>query len=178
MNLIEIEEIKEKLNNLIKIIKSNNNIIIEKENINSQLLEEIYEIMEEYIEFLRMNHQKKLSFYISSKDKKKIKISKIPISISKFSYILNNNINDNIMKKIRGSEITDWLMSKGYLKGDLGVKEITEEGIKIGIFKEYRLGKEGEKYSVNLYNIQAQKFIIDNLGEMCLYIKNKKIKST
>ena len=77
MNLIEIEEIKEKLNNLIKIIKSNNNIIIEKENINSQLLEEIYEIMEEYIEFLRMNHQKKLSFYISSKDRKKIKISKI-----------------------------------------------------------------------------------------------------
>ena len=49
MNLIEIEEIKEKLNNLIKIIKSNNNIIIEKENINSQLLEEIYEIMESEI---------------------------------------------------------------------------------------------------------------------------------
>ena len=69
-------------------------------------------------------------------------------------------------------------MSKGYLKDNLGVKEITEEGIKIGIFKEYRLGKEGEKYSVNLYNIQAQKFIIDNLGEICFYINNEKIKST
>ena len=175
MNVIEI---KEKLNNLINNIKLNNGVVIEKESNNIYLLEEIDEIIEEYIELLKMKHEKKLPFYISNKDRERIDISKIPISISKFSYILNHNINDNTMKKIKGSEITDWLMSKGYLKGNLGVKEITEEGIKIGIFKECRLGKEGEKYSVNLYNTQAQKFIIDNLGEICSYINNKKIKST
>ena len=178
MNIIEIEEKKEKLNNLINNIKLNNSVVIEKESNNTYLLEEIDEIIEEYIELLKMKHKKKLPFYISNKDRETIDISKIPISISKFSYILNDNINDNAMKKIKGSEITDWLMSKGYLKGNLGVKEITEEGIKIGIFKEYRLGKEGEKYSVNLYNIQAQKFIIDNLGEICSYIHNEKIKLT
>ncbi|MHB9314245.1 hypothetical protein ACW0TP_05455 [Fusobacterium polymorphum] len=178
MNLIEIEEIKEKLNNLIKIIKLNNSIIIEKENDNTYLLEEIDEIIEEYIELLKMQHKKKLPFYISNKDREKIEISKIPISISKFSYILNDNINDNAMKKVKGSEITDWLMSKGYLKDNRGVKGITEEGVKIGIFKEYRLGKEGEKYGVNLYSIQAQKFIIDNLGEICSYINNEKVKLT
>ena len=69
-------------------------------------------------------------------------------------------------------------MSKGYLKDNRGVKGITEEGVKIGIFKEYRLGKEGEKYGVNLYSIQAQKFIIDNLGEICSYINNEKVKLT
>jgi len=175
MNVIEI---KEKLNNLINNIKLNNSVVIEKESNNTYLLEEIDEIIEEYIELLKMKHKKKLPFYISNKDRESIDISETPISISKFSYILNNDINDNIMKKIRGSEITDWLMSKGYLKGNLGVKEITEEGIKIGIFKEYRLGKEGEKYSVNLYNNQAQKFIIDNLGEICSYINNEKIKPT
>jgi hypothetical protein len=178
MNIIEIEEKKEKLNNLINNIKLNNGVVIEKESNNIYLLEEIDEIIEEYIELLKMKHEKKLPFYISNKDRERIDISKIPISISKFSYILNHNINDNTMKKIKGSEITDWLMSKGYLKGNLGVKEITEEGIKIGIFKEYRLGKEGEKYSVNLYNIQAQKFIVDNLGEICSYINNEKIKLT
>ncbi|MCG6841264.1 hypothetical protein K5I20_08075 [Fusobacterium nucleatum] len=175
MNVIEI---KEKLNNLINNIKLNNSVVIEKESNNTYLLEEIDEIIEEYIKLLKMKHKKKLPFYISNKDRESIDISQTPISISKFSYILNNDINDNIMKKIRGSEITDWLMSKGYLKGNLGVKEVTEEGIKIGIFKECRLGKEGEKYSVNLYNTQAQKFIIDNLGEICSYINNKKIKST
>lgn len=177
MNIIEIEEKKERLNNLINNIKLNNGVVIEKESNNIYLLEEIDEIIEEYIELLKMKHEKKLPFYISNKDRERIDISKIPISISKFSYILNHNINDNTMKKIKGSEITDWLMSKGYLKGNLGVKEITEEGIKIGIFKEYRLGKEGEKYSVNLYNIQAQKFIVDNLGELCSYINDKKIQN-
>ena len=177
MNIIEIEEKKEKLNNLINNIKLNNSVVIKKESNNTYLLEKIDEIIEEYIELLKIKHKEKLPFYIPNKDRKSIDISEIPVSISKFSYILNNDINDNIMKKIRGSEITDWLMSKGYLKGNLGVKEITEKGIKIGIFKEYRLDKEGQKYSVNLYNNQAQKFIIDNLGELCSYINDKKIQN-
>ena len=92
MNIIEIEEKKEKLNNLINNIKLNNSVVIEKESNNTYLLEEIDEIIEEYIELLKMKHKKKLPFYISNKDRETIDISKIPISISKFSYILNDRL--------------------------------------------------------------------------------------
>ena len=58
MNIIEIEEKKEKLNNLINNIKLNNSVVIEKESNNTYLLEEIDEIIEEYIELLK----KKITF--------------------------------------------------------------------------------------------------------------------
>ena len=41
MNIIEIEEKKEKLNNLINNIKLNNSVVIEKESNKNYLLEEI-----------------------------------------------------------------------------------------------------------------------------------------
>lgn len=71
MNIIEIEEKKEKLNNLINNIKLNNSVVIEKESNNTYLLEEIDEIIEEYIELLKMKHKKNYLFIFLIKIEKR-----------------------------------------------------------------------------------------------------------
>ena len=64
--------------------------------------------------------------------------------------------------KLKATDITEWLLSVGILK----VVSLDAKNYKlpsdIGISVERRSSSNGE-YSIALYNIEAQKFIIDNL---------------
>ena len=115
----------------------------------------------------------KYTFYLSDELKKEVEINDAPISISEFTYKLNDVINTLYMKKIRAVEITFWLAKKGYLeiiKHEDGkeFKVVTEKGKSIGIVPIPKINSYGRKYDVNMYNKDAQKFILDNIN--CLYI--------
>ncbi|MEG2012872.1 MAG: hypothetical protein RR063_06665 [Anaerovoracaceae bacterium] len=142
---------------------------------NKRLLKEVHEIVSEYLKLCDVNHvfdkRRKLFFYISDEKKKEIPISEQAIPISTFTYTLNEFIDTDIMKKIRGSEITQWLTNKGYLEDiehcdGKKFKILTEKASEIGMSKETKTNTYGRTYDVNLYGKQAQKFIIDHLDEI------------
>ena len=71
------------------------------------------------------------------------------------------------MKKISHKHITDWLISIEMLRLETKpdgktAKRPTEGGNELGITTEMRHGMRGD-YTVVLYNLSAQHFIIDNI---------------
>lgn len=77
------------------------------------------------------------------------------------------SINDkNIMhntKKLRYKIVIEWLLKEGYLTVDESDKKIpTEKGEEIGISLEY-CERNFHSYTVLTYNIEAQRFILENI---------------
>jgi hypothetical protein len=94
-----------------------------------------------------------------------------PVSISKFTYRINDTINDPMMKKLKATKITSWLLKEGYfyeIEHDDGktFKVSTTKAHEIGIFGKRKENKYGRKYDVNMYDKRAQKFILENLNKI------------
>jgi len=147
---------------------------------NKQLLKEARKLLSEYLIFCDVNHafdkRRKLYFHIDESRKKDIPISKEAIPISTFAYTLNEFIDTVTVKKVKASEITQWLMHEGYLEEiehDDGkvFKILTDKAIEIGMSKETKTNSYGRIYDVNLYSAQAQTFIIDHLDTISQFIK-------
>lgn len=71
-----------------------------------------------------------------------------------------------------------WLVYKGYLRSKqdmLGVKhyELTESAAKIGLYSESREGPAGV-YTVILYSLKAQKYIIGNVNDIMRFQEEQK----
>lgn len=110
----------------------------------------------------------KLEFHLNEKEKGSFKFSKVPISISALVYSLNG-ISKSYMKKLRATDITNWLLRQGYLEqremeNGNKYKVATSRGNELGIINEERKNSYGNVYSVNLYDENAQKFVVDNLN--------------
>ncbi len=148
---------------------------------NNQVLRDAHSLIEEYIKLYELNRgfykRRKFSFYIDKRKREKIPISEKSIPISAFAHTLNEFIDANRVKKVKGSEITSWLMNKGYLEefehedGKI-FKVLTDKSSMIGMQKKVKTNSYGRTYDVNLYSEAAQKFIIKNLDEISDYIKD------
>jgi hypothetical protein len=120
---------------------------------------------------------KKLPFELSFEKREAFAFSEAPIPASEIARRLNELIDAETMKKVTYSNIATWLIEIGMLKtvenpSDTATKRPTEEGEKLGITVDERTGMHGA-YSVVVYNLRAQHFIIDNLDAM-LAFKNEK----
>ena len=90
-----------------------------------------------------------------------------PIPVSEIAKRINALITNENMSKIAYKDLTKWLLSTGMLHEHLQAdsktaKRPTEQGNNIGISTDVRMGQHGT-YTVVLYNLEAQTFIIDNL---------------
>ena len=111
----------------------------------------------------------KLPFVITREQLEKFQFSDEPISVSVITFRINSLVTDANRKKLRSSEITDWLVSIDFL----AVVEIsghkykfpTKKGEALGLSVERREAESGELYDVVVYNRAAQELIIDNLAE-------------
>lgn len=113
----------------------------------------------------------KYNFFIPESEREKITISDTPISISAFTYKINDLIDNDVMKKLKATTITTWLCDNGFLiqhetEDGFPYKESTEKGYRIGINSVEKTGQSGNKYVVNLYNANAQRFIVENLSSI------------
>jgi len=109
----------------------------------------------------------KIPFSVSPEQLEKFEYSDTPIAVSEISKRIYAMAGNENMEKVSYSQINQWLLNIGMLYlydfgGRKPVKRPTEEGKKIGITVESRLGRYGE-YQVVLYNEDAQHFILDNL---------------
>lgn len=117
----------------------------------------------------KVDRRYKSNFSISEKEKSKIIISKQPIAISTFVYSINNVIDATFTKKLRATCITTWLLHNGYLKeikhedGKI-FRPATEKGHSIGILSIPKTNSYGRNYELNLYDENAQTFILENLN--------------
>lgn len=109
----------------------------------------------------------KEDFNISFENIQKFPFSKTPISISEIAKRINEITQNENMKKISHKHLTDWLISIEMLyletKPDgKTTKRPTESGNELGITTERRHGIRGD-YTVVLYNLSVQHFIVDNI---------------
>ncbi|MBE6674388.1 MAG: hypothetical protein E7596_04695 [Ruminococcaceae bacterium] len=110
---------------------------------------------------------KRESFSLSQEEREKIKVSDYPLTITEITKHLNSLIDEEKTKKIASNAISDWLVETGFLcvityANNKHRKSPTEQGSKIGIITEEKMGPYG-KYTAVLYSPSAQQFIYDNL---------------
>ena len=90
--------------------------------------------------------------------------------VSDIANEINRVIADNGTKKMQAAWINDWLESIGMIcRNADGQRVATAEGGEIGISSHLKTRANGEEYFLNLYSIQAQSFIFDNLRAIIDY---------
>ena len=116
----------------------------------------------------------KLPFYISEEQLSLFEYSDMPIPVSEITRRINDLAEDGCRKKLRATDITDWLMSIYVLKiEELNSKPFklpTYDGTKLGLSVERREKDDGERYYITLYNRKAQEFVIDNMSSVLAYL--------
>ena len=117
---------------------------------------------------LRKVTNTKLPFSIRDDELNLIPLSDLPIPISRFVFFINDSYKRKNMKKLRATQITSWLTNHGYLEeiecnDGYFCKSATEQGNSIGITSVTKMNSRCEKYITNLYNKNAQRFILSNV---------------
>ena len=106
-------------------------------------------------------------FYMTQAEAERYEYSDDPISVSEITARIKRLIPDENRKKLKTTDITEWLLSQGMLKveevNSKNCKLPTYDGAKLGLSLDRRESKSGERYFVTLYNRDAQRFILDHL---------------
>ena len=88
-------------------------------------------------------------------------------TISDFVRQLNSYRDENNMKCLATTFLTGKLVEEGYLKEQIidgrSRKRTLEQGERLGIYEETRVGQSGMEYQVLLYKKQAQEFLVESL---------------
>lgn len=118
----------------------------------------------------KKKRSQKSPFFITHEQLAGYSYSELPISVSEIAKRINMLIDTENMKSLSYSQLAKWLIGVNVLveqTSDSGKpkKVPTEEGKRLGVSLELRSGMRGEYWSV-LYNVEAQKFIIDNIDSI------------
>lgn len=111
---------------------------------------------------------KVIPFYIGEEELSLLSPLPEETTVSKFAYYINSIIFRPEMKSLKATRITKWLVERGLLETITGdqtksCKVASAHGREIGIRTEERTNSLGITYHINLYSIQAQAYIIQNL---------------
>ena len=109
-------------------------------------------------------------FAISPEQLAMVRLSQEPVPVSRLVESLSAVVNDPGMRKLSATVITNWLLGQGFLEKRTtpegkNTRIPTPNGLAIGLTSETRHGREGE-YQMVLYNLSAQRFVLDHLMEM------------
>lgn len=112
----------------------------------------------------------KKPFYITPDQLKLFKYSIEPIPLSTITSMLNSLVDTSKYKKITYKLVAEYLVSINILAlqpNSTGKfqKVVTQKGKELGLFVDKRKSIYQE-YDVILYNMQAQKFIIENIDKI------------
>lgn len=139
----------------------------------SRCLFYVSEILSKYYDSLKKSGnsvRRKKKFYASYNDLINFDYSIEPIYISVLTDKINAEFNSDTMRKLPTTAISNWLVANGYLvvytKDDgKNSKKPTSLGEELGIKQVIKEGVKGP-YVVNTYNINAQRYIINNIEEI------------
>ena len=139
----------------------------------SRCLFYVSEVLDKYTELIESSgkrNKSKAKFYAKSEDFNSFVYFNEPTYLSILTKKINELYNKDDMRKLPAAAISNWLVSQGFLmnytrKDGKSSKKPTSLGNNLGISQVVKEGKNGP-YSLNVYNREAQKFIIDNIEEI------------
>lgn len=157
------------LTDMCRKMPTTNSESLEVSGVGQNKLDKYGEAFMQVIEKFKPNKKGKLPFMITREQLDRFQYSDEPISVSVITFRINSLVADDKRRKLRSSDITDWLVSLNFL----AVVEIsghkykfpTKFGEKLGLSVERRVSEADEPYDVVIYNRAAQEFIINNLAE-------------
>ena len=121
--------------------------------------------------------KRKKPFNLEEWECKLIRITDEPVGIAAFSNRVTHVL-DSDMKRIPGLHITAWLEACGFLKtrewNDERMKVPTKAGEDLGITMVKKTTRDGRDYYKNLYNKEAQEFLVDHLDAIAGYQEQRK----
>jgi hypothetical protein len=109
-------------------------------------------------------------------------LSDTPISLSCFVGIINTQIDITKYNKLVSAKVADFLVNEGMLsqqplKGGRYCRVVTEKGKSIGMTRGQIESDDGNTYIGNLYNREAQKYILKNLYAIFMFNKGASVIS-
>lgn len=112
----------------------------------------------------------KAPFAISRERMQAIPISDHPIRISDLTERINHAAADPSRKKLKATDLTNWLLEHGFLQKELGPdgkqrRAPTELGVRCGITAQMQQGANGYYLAIS-YDANAQRLILDHLEEI------------
>lgn len=101
-----------------------------------------------------------------------------PITISEITKRINELVPRDTMVRFTTTMLTEWLLDIDLMKTEANaegksVKRPTGQGESLGIGVENRTGMNGQ-YTVVVYSIEAQHFVMDNLDAVVEHARSKK----
>ena len=125
-------------------------------------------------EYVKEEQTKERPFELTELARISIPISAENVIISRFTQTINQYAKEPDMQRLRTRQVTGWLLKNGYLQtktiAGKPVRVPTEKGNSVGITTNEVIGNDAE-YIVNLYNSDAQRFILDNIEKIISDIK-------
>ncbi len=105
-------------------------------------------------------------FSITDEQKAGIVVSETPVGIMEFSKAIRAVLPENV-KSLAVTKITEWLVENEYLREEIVQdktrKVTTPKGESEGILTVDAVSRDGMPYKKNIYTLEAQRFILDNL---------------
>jgi len=107
-------------------------------------------------------------FEITQEQKIHIPLSNTPVPVSVLCDNISSVVELAVYRRLSHNKVAEWLAEKGYLQNISGSKRktLTDKSSMIGITREERISQQGKPYTANVYNKEAQQFIIDHLDEI------------
>ncbi len=122
----------------------------------------------------------KMPFRISEEQLGGFAFSDEPIYCSEIVRRVNALVEEPERRKLQAKDITNWLVSVRLLEAvkmnDRVLKLPTEEGMALGMLRQYRENENGDYYLV-LYERQAQAYIIENMQQIVDFAASERMKT-
>ena len=121
-----------------------------------------------------------MPFRISEEQLKGFAFSDEPIYGTEIAKRVNALAEAPERRKLQAKDITNWLVSVRLLEvvkmNDRLLKLPTEEGMALGMLRQYRENENGDYYLV-LYERQAQAYIIENMQQIVDFAASERMKT-
>lgn len=113
----------------------------------------------------------KLPFFMPEEAIAQVSVSDAPIPIKAFAANVNACIDEQASRPLSPVTVTNWLVEQGYLTEmtraqNKRMRVASPLGQSIGITSEERVSQAGVPFMLNLYNENAQRFLLAHLLEI------------
>ena len=139
----------------------------------------VSDVLRQVIENGGISRDGKLTFNITAEQLSRYYFSPFPVSVSEISKQLTALVDNPAMKSLSAIQMNNWLEAQGYLAqatdpfNNKPRRFPTPSGEALGISLVTKQDKDGRNYNSVVYNENAQRFILSNLDEIKVFVKEK-----
>lgn len=158
------------LADMCRIMPTTDEEFLSVSGVGANKLEKYGEAFMTEIKKFKPDRANRLPFYIDTEKLQDFEYSDEPVSVFELTVRINKLVDDERRKKLKATDITEWLLSNGILETETingkNYKLPAKKGKELGLNTETRLSKDNEWYKVVLYNRGAQEYVIKSIPQI------------